>query len=239
MNKTDDQLRADIRRNESLADWSGWVLLFGLALELILIFAWWPHEETLLTRLPEAVATLLIVLGVWGELHFGRKESEARAELQSRSDVRIAELVAKAADAELETERLRRELSWRRLPSDMISKLEATLKGKPAGSLLISHTMNDPESQSFAKQVGAVFHTVGWRVSHMACSFGSQSFFGIVVPNEGDAADDAIGQALVTAGIEHVSAPPPHPFMSTGDGIQLGQPFGRLFVGQKPMPDVG
>src|SRR4051812_14608501 len=47
-------------------------------------------------RLPHTIS--LIALGVYAEIHFGRKASTASAELRQRADLKVAEADARAAE---------------------------------------------------------------------------------------------------------------------------------------------
>jgi hypothetical protein len=55
--------------NSRRAHLFGYVLIVGLALEIINAVIWYKGSETI----AEVIAVLLIVGGVWGELFFGQK----------------------------------------------------------------------------------------------------------------------------------------------------------------------
>lgn len=110
MNKTDDQIRSDIGRNESRTEWSAGAVFAGLILELILaLVKWLGFESSLETELRIKWATVensgtllansLIALGVAGEVLFSRKARIASDELTRRSQDRLGDAIASAATA--------------------------------------------------------------------------------------------------------------------------------------------
>lgn len=110
MNKTDDQIRSDIGRNESSAEWGAGAVFAGLILEVILALVKSlgfesSFEATLRIRWAAVenwgavVADSLIALGVAGEVLFSRKARIGSDELTRRSDEKVAEANARAAEA--------------------------------------------------------------------------------------------------------------------------------------------
>jgi len=108
MSKTDDQLRGEISINEARAEWGAWAIVVGLVFEVVIaLTVSFDIDKKWIDNWGAVIADCLIALGVYAEIHFGRKASGAARELQQRSDVKIAEADARAAEAQLETARLR------------------------------------------------------------------------------------------------------------------------------------
>ena len=102
MNKSDDQLRSEIAANESSAEWGAWAVVFGLILEIVLATAnSLGYGNKGVENWGAVVADSLIALGVYCEIHFGRRASHGNGELRRRSDERVAEANARAAEAQL------------------------------------------------------------------------------------------------------------------------------------------
>lgn len=98
MNRTDQNLRAAISRNENRALWCAGMVIFGLTLEVI--FAVWFHERpSLIARWGPVVSDVIVAAGVAGEVIFGRKARLDSEELTRRSDERAAKLEKEAAEA--------------------------------------------------------------------------------------------------------------------------------------------
>jgi hypothetical protein len=96
-------------RNSLLEDWSGWFLLAGLLLEIVILFLFSKGKSQLAIIL-EALAYVMVFGGVFGEIHFASKAKSADAELKRESDKQVAESNRLATEANLkaETERVER-----------------------------------------------------------------------------------------------------------------------------------
>jgi hypothetical protein len=96
---TDEELNAAIDRNEKRASWAGYALITGLVLEVAAAF----HVETgkpIIDDRLSQIANILVLLGVWLEIHFGSKAARAQKELQRRTDLKLTEALERAAKAE-------------------------------------------------------------------------------------------------------------------------------------------
>jgi hypothetical protein len=69
---TDDQLRGAVDRNETWASRSGYVLIFGLVIEVALALKF-ATGCPVLDGLLSPIANALVLLGVYGEIHFAAK----------------------------------------------------------------------------------------------------------------------------------------------------------------------
>jgi hypothetical protein len=103
--------QSEYDRNSNLAEAFGWVLLAGLAVERAFAFV---LEKPPVERYSTIAEDVLIVGGVWGEIHFARHARSAGDKLQAGAAARIAEAEArgkeadqKAAEAQLELARFR------------------------------------------------------------------------------------------------------------------------------------
>jgi hypothetical protein len=129
--------------NSHRAHLSGYVLLAGLALEIINAVIWYKGLETI----AELVAVSLIVGGVWGELFFGRKARIA-------GDKQLAEYKARAAEAELQLEQVR-------FPRSLDSeKFETAIKEVSLPpSFEVLYDANAPDASLLAGDIwGALFN---------------------------------------------------------------------------------
>jgi hypothetical protein len=100
MSKTDDQLRSEIEANESRGEWGAWAVVAGLVIEIVLAAAKsLGYEHPGVENWGSVAADCLIALGVYSEIHFARRASRGNVELRRRSDERVAEANARAAEA--------------------------------------------------------------------------------------------------------------------------------------------
>src|SRR5258708_18410411 len=88
--------------NSHRAHISAYVLIAGLVLEVINAVIWFHGPETI----AGIVAVLLIVGGVWGEVHFAHKARLAGDRQLAQYETRTAEANARAEEAKLELARL-------------------------------------------------------------------------------------------------------------------------------------
>jgi hypothetical protein len=184
-------------------------------------------------------ADALIALGVAAEILFARKARSKTEVLQRRSDEKISESNARAAEVELRTEKIRSELSWRRLSPTEIATISKCLADLPKYSLAIAFVGADPECNLFAHDIGATFSRCGWAVAFMASSYFGEVAFGIRAPLYAAPDAEACGiarTALVNAGISLTGYLPPQTSSAAGSGENVTGPCAYIYVGPKPMP---
>jgi len=99
-NKTNAELRRDISRNEALGRRGAWAVVFGLGTEVVLAIAF-TSGKTFAESWGLVIANSLIGLGVYAEIHFGRKALEDGSELQRLSDEKVFSAEERAAEANL------------------------------------------------------------------------------------------------------------------------------------------
>lgn len=133
--------KKEISRNELLDEIGGWLVVFGLSVEVILAIALHGNEPWF-EKWPLVIANVIIVVGVWIEIHFG---GDARAEANAR---------AEEAKLELAKLKIPRFLSPEKLQSlwNAISPLVPLLKGK-----VVFGASDDAESRQFAQYFMMIF----------------------------------------------------------------------------------
>jgi len=136
MSKTDEQLRRVISASEFRSELGAWAIVIGLILEIGLALAF-PEKKSFIENWGPVGATGLIALGVYAEIHFGRRTSAAHSELQRRSEERVAEANASAAKAQKEAAEARKRAaelerltSWRRVEPEQRAKIAVALRDK-------------------------------------------------------------------------------------------------------------
>ena len=129
----DDELREAVSKNEAWAEWGGAAVVVGLIVEVVLTSAY-RHGASFIEAWGPVFADALIALGVAAEILFARKARAKAESLQHRSDEKIAEANARAAEANriAEGERLARikletGLASRRLTSEQSAALTSAL----------------------------------------------------------------------------------------------------------------
>lgn len=155
---------------------------------------------------------------------------------------RAAKLDKEAADARLETERLRAALAWRALAPNKLPLLETSLSSHTATAQL-EYVRGDPESQRFAAQIWTAFRRAGWKVVLKAkLPLGAAD--GIwVLPNATPGSSTTAAVECVRAAFQEIGLP----FNSSGGPAMdnsIGEIWGphsppvKIIVGSKPEPRV-
>jgi hypothetical protein len=244
--KTEKELRDEFERYSDRENWSAWLIVVALLMEAYA--AWYfstPDKEWYETTFLIA-ANLAIAAGVYGEIRFGRKADTVGEALQQISDERIAASEARAAEAQLETEKLKAQFAWRFLPLEKVAELANKLRATPA-SVQISYLQSDPECLYFAKQWWAIFRMARWPVQ-MQGSTSGELWFGIILEggagsNETPASQEAtalVMKALSEAGIGFNVAPIPR--WVTGLHFPSKEPMGekiaQMCIGPR-QPTIG
>ncbi len=230
-----------ISANERYAELGAIAVLVGLLLEVALAFKFRTYKSYLEEWGP-LVADALIALGVYIEIHFGRKASNESAE-------RVSEANDRASAAELAAEKLKAQFAWRRLSASAITLMSETLRNSERGELEITYFGSDPEATTFAHDVGLVFSQNGWTVNFVSGAYAGEVVFGLLIPMLRHADWDAarglqsatrvVQSATSKAGIEFKDEAPPQPFMSQDEpGARVTYPCAHMYVGPKPMPKL-
>jgi len=144
----------------SLAYWeaagylSTGVVLIGVIGESII-------EFTKLVKSPRWRSTvgiasaLVLIVGLAGEIL-------TQFKVNSVSGQMIAFLNKEAAQANLETERIRERLAWRRLDPEQIPKCISELSNFPRQGVMAVNLVNDPEVIQLSTSVSELFSRSGW-----------------------------------------------------------------------------
>jgi len=82
----------------------------------------------------------------------------------AQANAKAAEFAAQAAAANLETERLRKQLAWRELSADQVANLTKTLSAQPL-TLKVEVVALDPEAIALGTQLLRVFRAAGLMTS--------------------------------------------------------------------------
>lgn len=243
-NASENELEAASSSCEVWSKWSGVLVAAAVVFEFVI--AWvHPSYNSSLEGWGSFWADVGVFAGIIGEIFFSNTDSKIQTELRDRSNARVkaatiaaGEAHERAATAELETEKLRAQFSWRRLSAGQIEKFLALLADKPKFSIRIEYVGNDPESNSFAHEIGGLFKTSGWKVGYTSASYAGAVTFGLCVPLYAPPNLDACGiarMAFAAASIEIRGGSAPTWFMGAGEGdtILVGSPCAHLYVGPK------
>jgi hypothetical protein len=231
-----DALRKSISRNERFAQFGGVAVVFGLVVEVALT-AEYGQGESVIERWWPVFANALIALGVVAEILFAAKARSGSEILQHRSDEKVAEANARAAEAALETAKLRAQVVWRKISPEQEMILRHQLSKLPSASVMVHHFIHDPESEDFSEDIAAIFRLSGWLTWVQPTRFGGNFAFGIRVPNavgEDETASKIIQRAFADAGIDSAPLPIPATEMYTGGhGTSLGNPRADVYIGPR------
>jgi hypothetical protein len=188
-------LRGEISINESRAEWGAWAIVVGLVLEVIIaLTVSFDIDKKWIDNWGAVIADCLIALGVYAEIHFGRKASGASRELQQRSDIKIAEAnaraeeaIARAAEANerAEAETLARvELETRMAPRSLTAGQQAVIveKIKPFGKFVFDFAVlrHDPEVMRLVGTIARVLRMAGSEIKPIS-GYVFDAFEGIVI----------------------------------------------------------
>jgi hypothetical protein len=126
-------------------------------------------------------------LGVEGRVADAKREGVEAGKTAGNALVRAAELEKEAADARLETEKIKRAVAWRTISSADALTLGNTLATKP-GSVNLRYMDGDPEALFFAYQFAQILIKNHWRVASGSFKPSNAIIFGINLP-DGDSED--------------------------------------------------
>jgi hypothetical protein len=228
-NASDAERNALLEDAEHLESWSAWLVLYAIVLEVVV---WISPLCPLFFKIGNALSDGAVAIGILGEMRFGQIAGNILK-------IVLAEAVERAANAELETERLRAQFSWRRLAAEQIEKFLAVLADKPKFSIRIEYVGNDPDSNTFAHEIGGLFKKSGWKVAYTSASYPGEVTFGLCVPVYAPPDLDAcalVRMALSAASVGFLGGSAPTWFMGSGAGDPVTSPLAHLYVGPKAAP---
>jgi hypothetical protein len=162
---------------ERIENWAARLVLAAIALEAAI---WILPLCQPLFKLGNFIADAAVAVGIYAETRFGHV-------MASVLKIRLAEAIERAANAELATEKLRKENAWRTIGNAERGAIMESINASGApGSIRFTVMANDPESLHFAQQIGGVFQFSGWHVGYSFESFNVGIMTGILLPFEKD-----------------------------------------------------
>jgi hypothetical protein len=190
---------------------------------------------------------IIVVVGVAGESVFGivhwmqsrrlqafqQIEEQQRKQDIARLENDTERAKADAAEARLQQERIKAQLSWRVLTPDIVARMLPSLSGNP-GLVLLAYTNNDPEALGLAIQFSRLFAQAGWAVRAEGRTYADRLIFGIVIP-DATADTDRLRAACTAGGITFTTDPVPVPLVTYNATVGGPSPA-LLMIGSKPPP---
>lgn len=168
---------------------------------------------------------IVVALCCAGEYWSAHRSDAIRSELDRRSEEKVAEAMERAANAELETARLKKALSWREIPKGQGEAIIKALRPQPHTILVLS--TYDAEATAHSSDIIGLLRISGWDVKQDAMVWGG-SWFGIFVSdNDGS---ELLAETFSAAGIEVVRKGTT-PMCSHASEL-------RLFVGMRGTPSL-
>jgi hypothetical protein len=238
--KTTDELKKDISHNEGYAELGAWIVVIGLLVEIA--SAIWLDAETKSEKYSLIFANSLIAIGVYCEIHFGRKSRTAGDVLQHKSEERIAAtneraaiLEKEAAEARQRTAEIERLTAWRRISREQTQQIiEAIREIASSINVLIEYEQSDPEAYRYALDFIGIFSAIRTNeVRHVQNSFPLTTSFGVYMANTPELDALPILNAFVKAKIpfDLIS------FDNTSFGARRSPTNLYIFVAPKPPPE--
>lgn len=123
------------------------------------------------TKFSRVFADILVTLGVFGEIWWNHKAANALEELRKRANAQVS-------SAQRETERLKSETAWRELSREQVASIGQVLRRNQPSAIEFRYFSADPESNVFARRIGAAFASCQWRVGYVGSSFSGKPEFG-------------------------------------------------------------
>jgi len=172
----------------------------------------------------------LYKLGVAAQVADANREGIEAGKTAGDALVRAAELEREAANARLETEKIRKAVAWRVIPQEEILKLEQVLATKP-GSVNLRYTDGDPEALFLAVQISQILLKAKWRIAPGALKPSNTLVFGISLPDANGVDALALREAFSSAKIPFSITALPSGGMGFSISTIAGAP--TLMVGSK------
>lgn len=124
----------------------------------------------------------LYKLGVAAQVAEAKREGIEAGKTAGDALVRAAELEKEAANARLETEKIKKTVAWRVVSPEEIAKLEQILSAKP-GAVNLRYTDGDPEALFLAIQLSEILKKAKWQIAPGALKPSNAIIFGICLPD--------------------------------------------------------
>ncbi len=185
-------------------------------------------------------ASFIAVLGAGAvtglTTYAGIRSNKEQSRQIADTNNRAAELSKEAADARLETERIKSLVSWRTLSSEQIKTLQDILSKHPS-SVQFDTVANDPEAAYFSNLLSEGFKN--WKGFSSSRTYVGAIFFGLIVNGDGDDLE-LVKKAFTSAGI-HFSGEPVKVGSSAVGGFmgpESERPKVTVIIGSKPRPEL-
>jgi hypothetical protein len=173
-------------------------------------------------------------LAAEGKVAEAKTEGIKAGEKAGNALVRAAELEKEAANAKLETERLKATVAWRSISPEIAASLEKILSATP-GSVNLRYTDGDPEALFLAIQISNVLAKSKWQVAPGALKIGNSLTFGFVLP-DGESADGKTLRAAFAAAKIPFSVQLPQANTMAGFNMSMIPGASILMVGSRTPP---
>src|SRR4051794_20485790 len=217
MHNTDSQLKDGITASKRLSKFCGGAVITGLVIEIILAFVYRDHDS-LVENFGPAFATVLIVLGVFGEIHFSGKTSESEEKLRriseekvsaahaeaARAYERVAILEKESANARARTAEIERITEWRHIFPGQADKVISAIRRKLPHDITIEYVF-DPEAIMYANELTDLFVKAGAdkiELNVKPRASGDNPVFGLYIGSNPDLYAIIVREAFQKAGIE-------------------------------------
>jgi hypothetical protein len=214
---TENQLESGIALNERLSKLSGWAVLAGLGIEIVLASVYHDHASFIENWGP-VFATALITLGVFGEIHFAGRVSKSEERLRQISEEKVADaasnaarailraraLEKEAADARERTAEIERLTQWRRISREQYDTIFSELRFKLDLEITIECVF-DPEAIMYADQFKELF--LNARANHVVrlakrMPPNGRLEYGLSIASEPEIYATTVREAFQKAGLE-------------------------------------
>ena len=241
MSASDSELEKSIESCERWEWFGGGLVVVGVIAE-VAIAAIHPPYDSFWDQWGSSIANGLVAIGVALEIKLGQMAGLRQNELKRRSDEKVGEANARAAEAELRAEQLRLELAWRRISDQEAAKMSEVLSRPdlPKIGLRIYHVANDPEATALSQDIAEVFRRNGWPVLFVATTQAIPP--GMMIPLYGPPLLDACTitrAAFQNAGVHFMGGYPEQSAgMSSASGDNVSENAALIFVGSRLPPKL-
>jgi hypothetical protein len=239
MPKIDEtKIREDVEVFDMIERYGGILVVAGLIIEFVhaIIFR---QGKLFFEAFGPTIANGAVAIGVAAEVYFAGLAKGRSAELDRISEEKVTaanlsadEARERAANAELETAKVKAAAAWRTLSGPVAQSLTQFLSFR-TGKVTIQYVANDPEALYFTVQLSDIFEAAHWTVSTMSMSMPGMLVMGLYVPESSPVDTPTIRSsfAMVGLGFSAAALPDPGVLISTGSKIENAA---IVFVGSKP-----
>jgi hypothetical protein len=193
-----------------LHSWEQWMLLsLGFAALAAVAVVVATTAVVVLQRRETAQATRELEeykLSVESKVADAKKEGIEAGKTAGNALVRAAELERDAANARLETEKLKVVVAWRTLSESQTAAFKKAAEATP-GSVNLRWQDGDPEAMFLAIQISNILGAAHWNVAPGSFKPANSILFGVVLPPVAGVQADTLREALRAAQLAFSSVP--------------------------------